>query len=266
GALLLAPPVASQEVSVEALIDIAGDHDVVIVGEVHGSPKHHEIQADLARALKPVALVFEMLGPTEAQTANRMRADGASADEIAAALEWEASGWPDFALYHQIMVVAPSARMFGADGGRDHLRAAVSSTAAEVFGDGAARFGLTTPLPTEQQTAREAGQAEAHCNALPESMLPGMVEAQRLRDAWLAEAVLIAQDTVGPGLVLVITGNGHARRDWGVPAVLAVAAPDLRVHTHGQFATAPATGAPFDSYTLAPVPEQGDPCAAFRAG
>ncbi len=61
--------------------------------------------------------------------------------------------------------------------------------AAAVFGAAAARFGLDAPLPEDEQAAREAEQAEAHCGALPAEMLPGMVEAQRLRDAALARAV-----------------------------------------------------------------------------
>ena len=41
-----------------------------------------------------------------------------------------------------------------------------------------------------EQAAREAEQMAAHCDALPEDILPGFVEAQRLRDAALAEDVL----------------------------------------------------------------------------
>jgi hypothetical protein len=89
-----------------------------------------------------------------------------------------------------------------------------------VFPGDAARFGLTEALDPDEQAAREAEQQEAHCNALPEEILPGFVEAQRLRDAALAEAALAAlADTGGP--VVVVTGNGHARADWGVPALLA---------------------------------------------
>ena len=74
---------------------------------------------------------------------------------------------------------------------------------------------------------------QAHCDALPEDMLPGMVAVQRLRDAVLARAVVRAMDDTG-GPVAVITGNGHARRDWGMPAMLARAAPDLDVWVLGQ--------------------------------
>ena len=72
-------------------------------------------------------------------------------------------------------------------------------------------------------------QMDAHCGALPEEMLGGMVEAQRLRDAALAEGVLAAlAESSGP--VVVITGNGHARLDWGAPRMLERARPDIPSH------------------------------------
>jgi uncharacterized iron-regulated protein len=98
---------------------------------------------------------------------------------------------------------------------------------------------------------------------MPTDMLPGMVSAQRLRDAALAEAVLRALDEVGPP-VAVITGTGHARKDWGLPAVLALAAPDLTVLSIGQMEADPGPEAPFDLWLVSPPVERGDPCAAFR--
>ncbi len=68
----------------------------------------------------------------------------------------------------------------------DGLPAAIG--AAEV-----ARWGLG-PLSPADQAAREAEQREAHCNALPEDLLPGMVAAQRLRDWSLASAAVSAAE------------------------------------------------------------------------
>ena len=134
-----------------------------------------------------------------------------------------------------------------------------------VFGAGAQAYGLTEPLTTPEQTEREAGQREAHCNALPEDLLAGMVEAQRLRDAVLADAVLKAWRATG-GPVVLITGNGHARRDSGVPAMLAKAAPDLSVFSIGQYEESAPADPPFDLYLVTPAAEREDPCLAFRKG
>jgi uncharacterized iron-regulated protein len=134
-----------------------------------------------------------------------------------------------------------------------------------VFGEGAARFGLDLPLLPIEQSMREAGQLAAHCDALTTDILPGFVEAQRLRDARLADAALRAlADTGGP--VVVITGNGHARIDWGVPALLAMAAPDVTVLSLGQLEAAPAIAPPYHLWIVTDPVDRPDLCAAFRTG
>ena len=202
----------------------AAAQDVVILGEVHDNPAHHAEQAERVARLQPRALVFEML--TEAQAARVTPDLIADAEAMEAALDWSESGWPDFAMYHPIFAAAPEAEIFGAHVPREAARDVFEAGLAESFDGDAARYGLTEPLPPEEQAAREAGQMAAHCDALPEDILPGMVAVQRLRDAVLARAVVQAMEATG-GPVAVITGNGHARRDHGVPATLARVAPDL---------------------------------------
>ena len=90
-----------------------------------------------------------------------------------------------------------------------------------------------------------------------------MVAVQRLRDAALARAVVRAlAATGGPGAG--ITGNGHARRDWGLPRVLARVAPEARVHVllQGEEDVVPEGG--HDEVVFAPAAPREDPCAAFR--
>ncbi len=148
---------------------------------------------------------------------------------------------------------------------REDVREAVSAGAAEVFGSGASLFGLTDALDDDQQTEREAMQMAAHCDALPVDMLAGMVEAQRLRDAALARAVIAAMAETG-GPVAVITGNGHAREDWGVPHALERAAPELRVVTVAQLEYLPENDStlPYDFWIKTDPAPREDPCAAFE--
>lgn len=233
--------------------------DVVILGEVHDNPAHHVHQAGELLARPPAAVVFEMLTPDQAQAAE---ATGRTPDAIAEATGWAQSGWPDFALYAPVFAAMGEARIFGGALPRGEVRRAVTEGAAAVLGD--ERFPLG-PLPEAELAERVAEQQEAHCNALPEDLLPGMVEAQRLRDAALARAVIAAHEATG-GPVAVITGNGHARRDRGIPRMLAAAAPGLTIEVLGQFEAMPEDGAPYDRWVVFPAPDREDPCAVFQTG
>lgn len=248
-----------------ALADSAADlvqgRDVVILGEVHDNPAHHETQARLTQAVAPKALVFEMLSPDQAGLiTGDLRADAAT---LAKELDWESSGWPDFAMYHQIMQAAPQAAIYGAGVPRDAARAAFEAGIVASFGADAPEYGLDQPLPGDQQEARLALQKAAHCDALPDDLLPKMVALQRLRDATLARTTLHALEETG-GPVVVITGNGHARADWAVPAYLKERAPDLNMVSIGQSEDGNDPDGSFDAVIDAPGVDRPDPCEAFR--
>jgi uncharacterized iron-regulated protein len=239
------------------ILDAARVADIVVLGEQHDNADHHVRQAAWTQALSPTALVFEMLTPEQADLAAFDWADQATLD---AAIGWSQSGWPSFDMYFPIFDAAPDAVIYGAGVLREELRAKLQSPLeAHPL---SARFGFDQPADPQEQAAREALQAQAHCNALPEEMLPMMVDAQRLRDMALADAALQAVDEVG-GPVIIITGNGHARSDWGVPALLAYAAPQLRVFALGQGEDGGAVTGGFSLTLDAPAPVRTDPCAAF---
>ncbi|MFK7753350.1 MAG: ChaN family lipoprotein [Sedimentitalea sp.] len=236
--------------------------DIVILGEVHDNPEHHRNQARLVRDVAPKAVVWEML--TEVQAARfdaRLMDDPAALAEL---LGWAASGWPAFEMYLPIFEAAPSARIYGAAVPRAAARAALQSGAAAAFGADAARYGLTVALEDDEQSARKAFQIAAHCDMLPPDRAPDLVQIQRLRDAVFARAALTALSETG-GPVVVITGNGHARRDWGVPVYLARVRPGVRVFALGQTEAGQVDGA-FDALLDAPAIERPDPCAAFHTG
>ena len=258
GAAIAAPPAWAED----ALPQAARSADVVILGEVHDNPAHHEVQADWVTALAPRAVVFEML--TEAQAvadAPGLRADQAA---LETALGWAESGWPSFDMYYPVFA-ASDAAFYGAAVPREQVRAAFGGDIMGLFGAGAADYGLVDPLPEAQQAARLDLQFEAHCEAMPREALGGMIEIQRLRDASLARAVARALQEVGPP-VAVVTGNGHARRDWGVPSYLAQVAPGASVFVLGQSEDGGTPEGGFDLVLDAPSVERPDPCEVFRNG
>lgn len=258
--------VPAQNATAEALnasaFGVLGEADIVIAGELHDNRAHHDNQAAIALAIAPKALVFEMLSAKQAAGGQDAPRDDMAV--LDAALGWSDNAWPDFEMYFPIFEAAPTAAIYGAAVPRDAVRAAIGTGAAAQFED-AARFGLDTPLVHEEQQTREQSQMEAHCNALPEEMLGGMVEAQRLRDASFARTTLQALSETG-GPVLVITGNGHARTDWGMPRYLKRAASEISVISVGQL-TRDASDPPYDRWIITGdyTPINGDPCAAFQS-
>lgn len=257
-------PAAAEQVSVAEFVEAARDADVVVLGEMHDNPTHHRVQAEIVAALQPAALVFEMIPQAEEAEVNDLRAAGASRQELAEALAWDQSGWPDFGFYAAILEAAPEARVFGAGQPQAEVRRAMVEGAAGVFGPDAETYGLTQPLEPEEQAARERMQAEAHCDELPPELLPGMVEAQRFRDAGLADAALWARTMTGGGQVVVVAGSGHAHKSRGMPAAIAAANPEVQVIALGQFEAPPPDPDAYDAVMLAPPPPREDPCAALR--
>lgn len=233
--------------------------DIVILGEVHDNPHHHRSQAALIIELAPTAVAFEMLSPGQATIANNTAARGR---ELRDDLEWDSSGWPEWDLYQPVFEAVGDVPIYGMALGETELSRGVSEGAAAIFGTDAEKFGLTAALPEAEQAAREAHQHVVHCNMLPESMLPGMVEAQRLRDAAFARTALQALRENG-GPVVVVTGSGHARTDWGMPAALRAAAPAVRVASLGQLEEEPEQSPPFDSWMVTEPAQRKDPCETF---
>lgn len=216
--------------------------DVYVLGEIHDNPEHHAVQARLVGELDPTAVVFEQL--TDEQADRILPGTPRDAQVLDQILDWSDSGWPDIAMYAPIMA-ASDAVILGASG---------------VPGDLSA-FELDRPLSPGEQAAREALQARAHCDALPTRILPDFVARQRATDALFAARTVAAFDAHG-GPVVLITGNGHARTDWGVPAAIARVRPDLRVVSLIQ-GEGGAT-VPGDVVTQSAAPARTDPCAAFR--
>ncbi len=227
--------------------------DIFVLGEVYDNPAHHAVQADIVAQLAPAALVFEMLSPQQAAAGQDVARDDAAA--LAAAFDWARSGWPDFAFYAPLFAAAPDARIVGAAVPRDLI--------LQVMTDGIGAADVFVPdLLPPQLALMEQEQAAVHCDALPVDMLPGMVAAQRLRDATFAMAAIAARDALD-GPVVVITGTGHARTDVGVPLAIRAVRPDLTVWALGQIEGAVPLDAPFDAVMTTDPVDRPDPCAAF---
>ncbi len=252
-------PVQAGELIPDDVLAAMQDADVVILGEIHDNPRHHLVQTEALGAIAPSAVVWEMVTEEGAQRLAQTAAS--NPEELSRILRWAESGWPPLSMYYPVFQ-ASDAPVYGAMVPRTAARAAMEKGAATALGADAARYGLTVPLSPEDQAAREADQLAAHCDALPAEMLPQMVSIQRLRDAVLTRAILRADEETG-GPIAVITGNGHARTDRGIPTFLSRLKPGLKVFVLGQSEGGAIDGT-FDAVIDSPEIEREDPCKAFE--
>jgi uncharacterized iron-regulated protein len=263
----------------DTLANRAAAADFVLIGEIHPNPDHHVIQASLLSSMveagRRPAVVFEMI-PMRYQEAleNFLATGDGDASRLGALVDWEKRGWPDWRIYQPIAAAAldNGLELAAGDLDRTAMRSIAKSGAAALTEADRARFGLDAPLPAAASAELRDVLRESHCNLLPDSALDGMMAVQRARDGSMAAALI---DSGNDGGAVLITGGGHARKDFGVPEVLSRLSPDrsvlsisiIEVDTgSADFAAyAYADGTlPFDFVMFTPRFENKDHCAELR--
>ena len=148
---------------------------------------------------------------------------------------------------------------------RASARRLVEDDAAAVLGAARAReLALAGPGALTIDAAWQAAQQHeidlGHCGMLPPALLPGMARAQFARDALMAD---VLQRHATHGIVL-LAGNGHARKDLGVPRWL-TRVPAASVWSVGfvEAGNAEALAGAFDAIVVAADLPRDDPCAEF---
>lgn len=217
----------------EAVIDAVAEADVVLLGEIHDNPWHHRMQARMIRAMSTShepGLVLEMLGPQQGDALSQWRT-GADPDpgELGPAVGWDESGWPDWTMYQPIAEAALDADLWLYPGApdRDTLRGVMHAGLDHLSGDRRGELGLDTELPPASRERLIERLESAHCGLGEHAPVDRMTDVQRLRDASMAAALDKARRE--HGAAMLIAGNGHVRRDFGVPHYLDRIAPEQEI-------------------------------------
>jgi uncharacterized iron-regulated protein len=240
---------------------------VVLMGERHDNAEHHRLRlAVIERALQAgwrPALLMEMFDIERQPDLQRARAQRPNdAAYLVAQAATPGAGWDwrhytplvELALRHGLPLVA--ANLSRAQAQAVMQQGAVSALGAER----ARRLGLQAVLSPQLVAAQEQEIDLGHCGQLPASMVGRMARAQLARDAVMAERVA---EHAGGG-VLLLAGNGHVRRDLGVPRWLK-AELLLRAWVVGYLEPGEARGgALYDAEVLAPAGRDHDPCDSLR--
>jgi len=252
--------------------------DFALLGETHDNPDHHRLQLELLEAIvragRRPAVALEQFDREHQAALDRARAERPhDAAFVADAAQFDRRGW-QWPFYEPIvaLALARDLPLVAANLSRREAFAVVERGYA-ALGEGAPeRLGLAQPVDAAQNAATEAAIRDGHCGKLPERVVPQMAAAQRARDAVMADALLARAS----GGAVLIAGNGHVRRDLGVPVPLAARAPQRSVLAVGIVEVAgdllrpgdyvaPAAGdAPqFDFVAFTPRTGRPDPCAGF---
>ncbi len=231
-----------------------------MLGELHDNKLHHEARGRLiARFADHRTVVSEHLpAPNQVTFQSEIKTD-----LVAAGFDAEGWDWPIHqSLYEQIK--NKGLNIVGGNLPKEEAR--------RMFLQGVSslpeRMAQTYTQARLDETAEQKldhDLVEGHCGKLPEKYLLRMRFAQRMTDLSLTHNLLDRQPS------LLIAGNGHVRRDYGVPQMLASVAPQLNVLTVGFLEQGGSTqdllhsvSGQYDFIWITERAERKDPCENFK--
>ena len=257
------------------LLEALARADFALLGERHDNPEHHRLQAELVRVLqgasaRPRPVAFEMIpADRQIEVVEHLQERPGDAAGLGAALEWSRSGWPDWQRNYAPIAQAAldsGAEVVAGDLSRAQIDEIMRRGPDALRAPFLRRTGLDRHLPPPLFAALEDEIQEAHCGAVPEEALGGMVQVQRARDAMLADRLTAVAGRAGG---ILIAGAEHVRKDRGVPRYLARLRPDARIVSLA-FLEADLAQAglskdlPYDYLWFTGPIERADPCVEYR--
>lgn len=237
---------------------------ILLLGEVHDNPHGHQQRfADLQKRVQAgwrPAIVMEQFDRENQAALTQAQAtcgDAQCVIRAAGGKRWE---WPyyepviDLALRHRLPLVAGNVS-------RAEAAIAMQQGLAAVFNPQTVEaFRLGAPLPEDLFDGQRRAMETGHCGKLPQAMASGMVRAQVVRDVWMAKMLL---DNAATGGAVLLAGNGHVRKDLGVPRWLtATTSSNTQVHGYVEQGEAD-NAAAYDMTHKIVVHPRPDPCLAF---
>jgi uncharacterized iron-regulated protein len=249
------------------LLRRVGKADIVLLGEVHDNPVDHALRGALLTAFAPErpAVVFEQFADRDTPIPPPTPDQSVEAWLDSAGFDRHGWRWP---LHAPVVdaAIAHARSLWGANLSREELMPVVREGASAVRAP-LRRLMDQAPLDSAATAAMDSTLEESHCGQLPPSLIAGMRTAQVARDAAMAHALLLAGAGSGERPEWLMAGNGHVRRDLGVPRILREAAPQARVLAVGLLEREEDGGLPaaaerraYDLVIVTPRAEREDPC------
>lgn len=242
---------------------------VLALGEVHDHPGLHERRLDWLRALtsgsQRCCLVLEQFDRSRQNALEDAQRRGETDPRaVAAAGGFDFAGW-EWPRYEALIALAMARGLPLVAGNLPGPAVAAIARGRSPGGEPPAGW------RDDDEAAQRRLLDEGHCGLLPASALAPMARAQRARDGAMAAALVAAIGRHRLPAVL-IAGNGHVRRDLGVPRFLASAGHVGSVLTVGFVEDAQGRGEAgadpsgrYDWRVGLPAHPRPDPCEGLRA-
>lgn len=245
----------------QQLIEELKQHSLILLGEVHDEPLHHLRRAELINALSaqhPLVVVEQLEAGKQVQYTANLAEDLAQAGFDAKVWDWDVYA-PLFSSLAQKEVP-----LVGGNLPLDTVRRIAKQAEVAIPSVLTAKI-QATPLSEASKATLEADLETSHCGHLPKTLLPNFILAQRARDASMLNSMQQAKQTP----VILLAGNGHVRKDYGIPSLLtserakAVSVGFLQLDTLTTEAIQ-AYQSQYDYIWLTGAVEAEDACAAFK--
>ena len=251
--------------------------DVVFLGEIHDDPVHHVYEHDVLRDLvasgrRPALVMEQFDADRQPRLEEARRRFPLDAGAVASGAGFDFTGW-NWSYYAPLVQTALQ-RDLPLVGANLDARAAMAAAGGSAP---AGAIAASKPLSAEGQAALRRAIATGHCGMLSDAMVDRMAAAQRVRDAYIANAVVPYAER---GAV-VIVGRGHARWDYGAVRELRARMPGTDIVAVGMTEegsdasdsdVGPTSTPPkprsvdriYDFVWVAPAFSREDPCVGMR--
>ena len=259
-----------------ALLARINTADVLLLGETHDNPQHHEhqqklLKARIASGARPV-LVMEQLNAENQPELDHALA-GTNRDEVLDSVTGLIK-FSDWKPYRPLLAIAIDNKLpvIAANVSSRHLQPVIWHGYSAYDAGELKRLAVEEVWSESRQNYLAEHMGGAHCGEIRDELRTGLTRSQRLRDALMADS---AVSSIVRGVVAIV-GRDHARRDTGLPLYLAARAPSARIFSIGfvevsaestdpnTYEAERTTGdVPYDVIWFTPRAERADPCANF---
>jgi uncharacterized iron-regulated protein len=250
-----------ESITAQSLAELARDADIVLLGELHDNALHHRERAQLITQLAhpDLTIVAEHLPANSRPDFSGPTLAGLEA----AGFDQQAWGWP----LHLPLFDAIRHAGLAVVGGNlpKGLSREIVKNRQQAMPDKTREIHREAPLSAQAAKKLEQDLIDGHCGQLPQRYLEPMQLAQRATDISMALSLMENRPSV------LVAGNGHVRKDYGVPQVLAAMAPSLKVISVGFYEGAlarqealPAFATQYDFVWFTEATSRTDPCENFK--